>query len=365
MTHIETDNRPHGEQALAVSTKEAHSQMADEIYMRAPRCIQKGASANSGIDWLPTIQMSEPNHRDTLRNQFEEKAKECRLLAKEQAKAQQQIVDLDAIDPAQLSQDAQFGGPVGNWFRYLGRATCHAIDGMAQTGTTDDLIFGSIVRAKHYYSDHSLPTVVHDFNNLFHDATGAVLHSPETVKNMTDAQRSKASAEFVLNAFFLLGAKTPVACEKAEQLGLKYLSEEQLENLRYERCDVPKLKLVRDEFSMQAFNPGDSRAYVRIEVSAPGAVNVTSIDRGELRDGMGGDLLAQALNDFGQRPTKRLCFSGIINAPTKAAYESGFDAANSVLGKTGRRTLELLGLKAKDCRFEKVGDKVNLVIDVE
>jgi hypothetical protein len=39
--------------------------------------------------------------------------------------------------------------------------------------------------------------------------------------------------------------------------------------------------------------------------------------------------------------------------------------ASEVLGKTGIRALESLGLKAKSCRFEMVRDKLRLVIDVE
>lgn len=136
--------------------------------------------------------------------------------------------DLDAIDPSQLSPDAQFGGPVGNWFRYLGREIMHTAQGMSQPGAVDNMIFGSAVRAKHYFDEN-------DRAHMTEDAQKALKHFAE----MTPSERSKASAQLAL-AFFFVGGKTPLAAETAEQMGLKNMSQEQLAALGIEH-NVPMM----------------------------------------------------------------------------------------------------------------------------
>lgn len=136
--------------------------------------------------------------------------------------------DLDAIDPSQLSLDAQFGGPVGNWFRYLGREVWRTIDGASQPGAADDLIFGTPVRAKHYFEKN-------DRAQVNEDVQKALKHFAE----MTPEERSKASAQLAL-AFFFVGHKTPMAAETAEQMGLKNMSQEQLTKLGIEH-NVPMM----------------------------------------------------------------------------------------------------------------------------
>jgi hypothetical protein len=139
-----------------------------------------------------------------------------------------QTPDLDAIDPSQLSPDAQFGGAVGNWFRYLGRGIWHTAKDMSQPGATDDMIFGTAVRAKHYFTEN-------DRTHITEDAQKALKHFAE----MTPEERSKASAQLAL-AFFFIGSKTPMAAETSEQMGLKNMSPEQLVKLGIEH-NVPMM----------------------------------------------------------------------------------------------------------------------------
>jgi hypothetical protein len=207
--------------------------------------------------------------------------------------------------------------------------------------------------------------VLNDINGLGRDALHSATHAPETFAKMTPAERSKASAELVFNAFFFLGAKTPIETEAAEQLGLKYLSPEQLKNLGIERCDLPSLKLERDEFSVKAWLPGDSHAFVVAAVENPGVVSVSSINRGALRGGLGGDLLADTLRQHGIVPTKELRFTSIRNQPTIDTFKQGGDPASSVLGQLGTRALRSLGKTPKCYKFEMVKGKLNLVIDLE
>jgi len=149
--------------------------------------------------------------------------------------------DLDTIDPSKLSQDAQFGGAAGNWFRYLGRAAWHFIDGMSQPGATDNMIFGSSVRAGHYYTENNVQSVLNDIGLLSQDAMHTVWNAPGAFEKMTPEQKSQMSAEATFNAFFFVGAKAPIAQETAEQMGLKYMSREQLNNLAIE-SSVPTMK---------------------------------------------------------------------------------------------------------------------------
>lgn len=160
---------------------------------------------------------------------------ECPILAQAEVSRQNGYIsnapDLDSIDPSKLSLDAQFGGAAGNWFRYLGREGWHTLAGMSQPGAADDMIFGSYVSAKHYYTENNPQTVLNDISQLGRDAQRALWHIPE----MTPAARSKASAEMVFNAFFLVGARTPMAAETVEQMGLKAMSSQRLAALGIER----------------------------------------------------------------------------------------------------------------------------------
>lgn len=84
-----------------------------------------------------------------------------------------------------------------------------------------------------------------------------------------------------------------------------------------------------------------------------------------LSRGTGGIFLARMLRGHNVQTPSKLIFEGIINPPTKDLYKNGGDPAKSVLGVTGMRALEEMGLKAGNMRFVEVGDKLNLEIEVK
>ncbi|GEM_PF-3038790 len=131
-----------------------------------------------------------------------------------------------------------------------------------------------------------------------------------------------------------------------------------------ERTEIPGLQTGSDQFSIRATIAGDPRAYFRAELPGNGVVEVTDIYRGQLPPGQGGDFLARSLEAHNAVPTRSLVFKGIINQPTLNAFAAGEDPANTVLGRTGARALELLGLRAQSYAFQVVNGKLNLVIAV-
>ena len=157
----------------------------------------------------------------------------------------EQAPDLNKIDPSQLSPDAQFGGPVGNWFRYFGRSfwgdlgNVHAgLQELATPGATDKAIFGSAVEAGHYYQNNSVGQVLQDVQSLAQDAAKTIWNAPAAFEQMTPEEKSKASAEAahaVMATFFFAGAKLPITREVTEQMGLEKMSEAQLNALGIER----------------------------------------------------------------------------------------------------------------------------------
>ncbi|MFC3282183.1 LysM peptidoglycan-binding domain-containing protein [Litchfieldella rifensis] len=81
--------------------------------------------------------------------------------------------------------------------------------------------------------------------------------------------------------------------------------------------------------------------------------------------GSGSRLLAGLLKHFEVRPTERLIFRDVINEQTREAYEQGADPANTVLGRSGARALQRLGLEAAGFRFKSgPDDSLELVIDI-
>jgi len=93
-------------------------------------------------------------------------------------------------------------------------------------------------------------------------------------------------------------------------------------------------------------------------------VEVTDIYRRTLPPGSGSMLLVKTLEHYDAIPYKRLIFTNIENAPTIETYKLGRDAAESVLGRVGRRALEKLGLNPTEFRFEMFRGKLNLIIEV-
>jgi hypothetical protein len=96
----------------------------------------------------------------------------------------------------------------------------------------------------------------------------------------------------------------------------------------------------------------------------PQRVEVPEIYRGNLAPGAGSALLAQALADHGVVPSQ-LVFRSVEHEGTLVALLQGRDPAATVLGKSGARTLGLLGLQPQAYRSETDSrGGLDLVIDV-
>ncbi|MBP0036054.1 MAG: hypothetical protein J7524_23310, partial [Roseofilum sp. Belize BBD 4] len=130
--------------------------------------------------------------------------------------------------------------------------------------------------------------------------------------------------------------------------------------------ELPELRFWQDDFSINADVPSAEtpRPFVRAELPARDVVEVTDIYRRTLPPGSGSMLLVKTLEHYDAIPYKRLIFTNIENAPTIETYKLGRDAAESVLGRVGRRALEKLGLNPTEFRFEMFRGKLNLIIEV-
>jgi hypothetical protein len=95
-----------------------------------------------------------------------------------------------------------------------------------------------------------------------------------------------------------------------------------------------------------------------------GVVEVPMIARECLPKGSGGQFLGEALEGVNMVPSEQLRFKGNANSQVIDLFEAGGEPAASVLGETGRKALEQLGLTPRGVRFEKVGDRLDIVIEV-
>jgi hypothetical protein len=128
---------------------------------------------------------------------------------------------------------------------------------------------------------------------------------------------------------------------------------------------IPGLRLGRDDYSLRASVDGDEIAWFRAELPKDGVVTVTDLFKGDLPRHGGSKLLAQALEGHGALPTRSLVFKHIHNEETVTAFLTRQDPATSLLGRTGTRALQALGLTPTGYRFELVdGRHLNLVIDL-
>ena len=190
---------------------------------------------------LHKIQVSEPPREATL--------------------STEQVPDLNKIDPSQLSPDAQFGGPVGNWFRDLGRSLWGDIGNaqeLAEPGVVNKTIFSSVEEAGRYYQNNSVGQVVHDVQSLAQDAATTLWNAPGTFEQMSPEEKSKASAEAVhtiMATFFFAGAKLPITSEVTEQMGLEKMSAEQLNALGIERKIDQTTEIVGKSESVPELTP--------------------------------------------------------------------------------------------------------------
>lgn len=128
--------------------------------------------------------------------------------------------------------------------------------------------------------------------------------------------------------------------------------------------NLSDLKLSRDHFAIKGLIDKDNRAFMRAELPEPGIVEITDIFRGRLPQGSGGDFIAATLAGHHAIPTKKLIFKNIENAATKEAFITGIAPSETVLGRTGKKALEKLGLIPANYSFAIDRGKLKLIIDV-
>jgi hypothetical protein len=73
-------------------------------------------------------------------------------------------------------------------------------------------------------------------------------------------------------------------------------------------------------------------------------------------------MVAQVLKEAGFKPGNTLQIGPIENAPTQATFKAGGDPAGSVLGKTAKNALDLLGATPTSFQFQIIKGKLTLVI---
>jgi hypothetical protein len=179
---------------------------------------------------------------------------------------------------------------------------------------------------------------------------------------MTPDERAAMAGSIL--PLFVIGGKL-MRPQAVEEMGLANMSEAELEKLGIQRFEMPKLNLERDGFSIKATLPGDPMVFVHAEAPSPGVVILKQVHRGSLPEGTGCKILAQALKRFGEVPAERLVFRDIINPPTCDAFLAGAAPEDTLVGKSGIKALNELGIAPTSCRFEFVGDKLNLVFELK
>jgi hypothetical protein len=228
---------------------------------------------------------------------------------------------------------------------------------------TDLIDAGNALYGLPEYVSRNPDQLITDGKNTVYWATqqaGAVLDRLD--KPMTPDERAAMAGSIL--PLFVIGGKL-IHPQAVEEMGLANMSEAELEKLGIKRFEMPKLNLERDEFSVKASIPGDPKAFVEANVPSPGVVNVTYINRGNLPEGMGGNLLAQTLQGHGALPTHRLVFSGIINPETLDQFWAGVAPERTLLGKSGAKAMRVLGIEPTSYNFETVRGKLNLVIEAK
>jgi hypothetical protein len=110
--------------------------------------------------------------------------------------------------------------------------------------------------------------------------------------------------------------------------------------------------------------PGAPGAIINMTSRRLGIVEVPMIARGCLPKGSGEQFLGEALEEVNMIPSEQLRLKGIANSQVIDIFEAGGEPAASILGEAGRKALEHLGLTPRGVGFEKVGDRLDIVIDV-
>ena len=88
---------------------------------------------------------------------------------------------------------------------------------------------------------------------------------------------------------------------------LEGMSDGELASIGLRRYEMSKLRLEKDQFSIQAKIPGDSGAWFRAIVTQEGDLILTDLNKGNMPDGVGGHFLAEALKGHRVVPMKKRC----------------------------------------------------------
>jgi hypothetical protein len=146
--------------------------------------------------------------------------------------------------------------------------------------------------------------------------------------------------------------------------GLSKVAGPLIQKLKPPQVKPPTVTLYDDGYTIRATVPGDPKAIARVDRDFS-TVRVLDVARGNQPAGSGSGILRPALESANLRAGDQLMFHNIINEQTAGVYEAGGDAANTVLGGLGRKTLNNMGLNGTNFRFQTSRQKLEMVIDVE
>ncbi|HEY9870483.1 MAG TPA: hypothetical protein V6D08_15065 [Candidatus Obscuribacterales bacterium] len=270
-------------------------------------------------------------------------------------------------EPIQSLNDVQaLGSGIGQGLLHVGQETLNylATPGAVENGLLE--IGPALDNAVNYYANTPAEQVRQDAQ----EALGFIWQGLEdSLGHPLKAQERGERAGEMMAAFIPIGANKVLNERELVALGgaekLERMTQQELEALGLRRFEMPRLKLERDEFSIRASIPGDDKAWVRAEIPSPGVVNITSLHKGALPEGLGGQFLAEALKGHNAIPTERLILRDVLNPETLAAYKAGVAPADTLLGKCATKALKQLGMTPTSYKFEAVQGKLNLVIETQ
>ncbi|MBP6745279.1 hypothetical protein KA344_08585 [bacterium] len=145
---------------------------------------------------------------------------------------------------------------------------------------------------------------------------------------------------------------------------LEGMSDGELASIGLRRYEMSKLRLEKDQFSIQAKIPGDSGAWFRAIVTQEGDLILTDLNKGNMPDGVGGHFLAEALKGHRVVPMKKVILKKVINEETLSALEAGIPAEDTLISRCVSKGLKELGVKPGRFEIEKTYRGINIVIDL-
>jgi hypothetical protein len=145
---------------------------------------------------------------------------------------------------------------------------------------------------------------------------------------------------------------------------LEAMSDGELASIGLRRYEMSKLRLEKDQFSIQAKIPGDSAAWFRAIVTQEGDLILTDLNKGNMPDGVGGHFLAEALKGHRVVPMRKVILKKVINEETLSALEAGIPAEDTKISRCVAKGLKELGVKSGRFEIEKTYRGINIVIDL-